>query len=208
MKTVDKREFFLIRHAESMGNIGLDTGYDPLLSPLGHAQAKQSAEFMKQFCNQQDTLILASPFNRCLITAEEIAKTSNLTFQIVTELQEFFQADWFPIKKISFESLKLKAERYIHITGNYDNSQWWPEKNETLDEFSIRMAIFRNKLTGNTFSSKKIVLIGHWASIQQLAQHMVPTINMNVVKNGAVTKINYINGKFQTEFINKLCLQD
>ena len=87
------KEFYLIRHAQSMGNIGMDTGDDSDLSPLGHAQVKQCATFMQDYCDDT-TLILSSPFERCLITAEAIAIENSLTIQIVVALHELFAKEW------------------------------------------------------------------------------------------------------------------
>ena len=201
--TSNNKEFFLIRHAESMGNIGLDPGFDPLLSPLGHAQAQACAQLMREYCDEC-TLILASPFERCLMTADEIASASELTYTIEPDIQEYFKADWFPIKKVQFESLEQKAKKHplASIEANAP-SQWWPEKNESADEFYLRISMFRNHLINNSvFNAEKIVCIGHWASVQALAYSMVPNIDMPFVKNAAVTKINYSESRFNADFVN------
>ncbi len=201
------KEFYLIRHAQSMGNIGMDRGYDPGLSPLGHAQAKNCGEEMKQFCDP-DTLILSSPFERCIITAEAIAEVNGLKVTIMTDLHEHFAAEWFPVKKVKFESLKEKAAKHDLVTGEYDDSKWWPEVNEGYDDVNVRLAMLRNFLTkSSAFPNTKIVCVGHWASIAALAELMVPDIDFLFVENAGITKINYINGKFSDEFVNALCLQ-
>ena len=201
------KEFFLIRHAQSMGNIGMDRGYDPGLSPLGHAQAKHCGEVMKRFCDS-DTLILSSPFERCLITAEAIASVSDLTVTIMPELHEHFAADWYPLKKVKFASLSEKASNHEFVAGDYDDEQWWPNYNEDQQNVNIRMAMVRNILSGGGYRNSKIVCVGHWASIAAIAELMVPNIDLLLVENAGITKINYINGKFLDEFVNGLCLQD
>ena len=201
------KEFFLIRHAQSMGNIGMDRGYDPGLSPLGHAQAKHCGQEMQRFCDS-DTLILSSPFERCLITAEEIASESNLTVTIMPQLHEHFAAEWFPVRKVKFESLAEKASNHEFVLGEYDDVQWWPQVNEDQEDVNVRMAMLRNLLSGSAYVNSKIICVGHWASIAALAELMVPNIDLLLVENAGVTKINFINGKFQDEFVNGLCLQD
>lgn len=201
------KEFFLIRHAESMGNIGMDGSYDPGLSPLGHAQAKHCGKEMLRFCDS-DTLILSSPFERCLLTAEAIAEESDLTIKIMALLHEHFAEEWFPIRKVKFESLSEKAAKHELVIGEYDDNRWWPEVNEDLKDVKVRMAMVRNVLTGREYNNSKIVCVGHWASIKPLAELMVPDIDFPYVENAGVTKINYISGKFQEEFVNGLCLQD
>ena len=45
-----RRDFYFIRHAESLGNIGMDSGFDPDLSPAGYVQAAECSEFMRKHC--------------------------------------------------------------------------------------------------------------------------------------------------------------
>ena len=201
------REFFLIRHAESMGNIGLDAGFDPDLSPNGKVQAAQCAEFMTKFCDAH-TIMLSSPFERCLQTAEKIAEVNQLTFRIDVMLHEYFAADWYPLRKVRFDSLKKKAERYPHIEGEYDEGRWWPDRSEEYADVSVRLSMFRNMICGSLFTEEKIICIGHWASIAALARAMIPGIDMDYVENAAVTKIDYIEGKYILRIKNGLCLQD
>jgi broad specificity phosphatase PhoE len=196
------KEFYLIRHAQSMGNIGMDTGYDADLSPLGHAQAKQCATFMLDYCDDA-TLILSSPFERCLITAEAIAIRNSLTIKIIVALHELFAREWFPMKRVKLLSLAEKAKQHPLVIGDYDNHQWWPNDNETQQELEIRMAMLRNRLLSNTYDAAKIICIGHWASIASLAHAMVPDVDMPFVDNAAVTKIDYDDGEFLVDFINK-----
>lgn len=198
----DSKEFYLIRHAQSMGNIGMDTGYDPELSPLGHAQAKQCAAFMQDYCDDE-TLILTSPFERCLMTAEMIAEANNLKIRMIPALHELFARKWFVIRRVKLLSLPEKAKKHPLVTGEYSEKQWWPSENETQQEMDVRMAMFRNKLLSDDFCAAKIICIGHWASIASLAYSMVPDIDMPFVDNAAVTKITHCDGKFSVGFINQ-----
>ncbi len=201
------KEFYLIRHAESMGNIGMDYGYDPGLSPRGHAQALHCGEVLRQFCDNQ-TVILSSPFERCLITAEAIAEASDLQVTIMPALHEHFVIESFPLRKVKLESMKAKAEKHKLVTGVYDDSRWWPEENEQKSDLDIRMSIFRNNLIGPHFLASKIICVGHLPSLLSLTSMMVSGIDIHCLDNCGVTKINFNNGKFTDEFINALCLQD
>lgn len=201
------KEFFLIRHAESLGNIGLDSGYDPGLSPRGYAQAAHCAEKMKSFCSP-DTLILSSPFERCITTAEIIAEESDLLVTIVPALHEHFAVESFPMKRVKLDSMRVKAEKHKRVAGVYDDSCWWPEENEGQEDLNVRMSIFRNNLIGSRFSAPQILCIGHLPSLIALAKSMVPEIVVGRFDNCGVIKINYKNGKFSLEFVNDLCLQD
>ena len=165
------REFFLIRHAQSLGNIGMDGSFDPDLSPTGHAQAGQCAQFMRQHLNGP-TLILASPFKRCLKTAEAIARFNNLEIALEPALHEYFKAEWFPVR------------------------------NEVEADVAMRMSIFRNRLLGVKYRQEKIICVGHWASIIFLAEAMCKGIVMDSVSNAGVTKIIYERNTFLPVFVN------
>ncbi len=197
------KEFYLIRHAQSMGNIGLDTGSDPDLSPLGHAQAKQCATLMEEYCDD-NTLILSSPFERCLVTSEAIAVKNSLKIKMVVALHEFFAREWFSMKRVKLLSLSEKAEKHPLIIGDYDNNQWWPDENESQQEVEVRMAMLRNRLVSGEYKSEKIICVGHWASIASLAYAMTPEIDLPFVENAAVTKIDFYDGEFTVDFINEL----
>lgn len=197
------KEFYLIRHAQSMGNIGMDAGDDPDLSPLGHAQAKQCASLMEGYCDQ-DTLLLSSPFKRCLQTSEAIAQANDLKIKMVPALHEFFAREWFPaMNKVKLLSLPEKAAKYPLVVGEYSDEQWWPSANETSQDVEIRMSMFRNRLLSSDFDVEKIICVGHWASIAALANAMVPGIEIPVVENAAVTTIKYEDGRFFENFVNR-----
>jgi len=196
------KEFYLIRHAQSMSNVGLDSGYDADLSPLGHVQAKQCAELMHEYCDN-DTLILSSPFERCIVTAEAIASFNQLTVTLLPELHELFADEWFVMNKIKLPSLQQKAEQHSFVVGTYSDDRWWPQDNETSKQLDIRMAMLRNRLLSNEFQSEKIICIGHWASIASLACSMLPEMEIPVVENAGVTGIDYTDGCFSLNFINK-----
>lgn len=196
------KEFYLIRHAQSMGNIGMDSGNDPDLSPLGRAQAEHCATFMQDYCDK-DTLILSSPFERCLKTAEAIATQNSLKIRIVVALHELFAREWFVMKKVKLISLAEKARKHPLVVGYYDNGKWWPDDNETQQEVEIRMAMLRNRLVSHEYDSDKIICIGHWASIAALAHAMVPDIDIPFVDNATVTKIDFFGGEFSVDFTNK-----
>ncbi|MBN1863507.1 MAG: histidine phosphatase family protein [Victivallales bacterium] len=193
--------FYLVRHAESLGNIGIVAGWDPGLSPLGHAQARQCAEFMSCF-DLSGAIVLSSPFERCLSTAEMIASENSLSVRIEVSLHELFAAEWFPVGQVKFRSLAEKASSHDLIEGDYPGGRWWPERNEGTGDVQVRMAIFRNRLLGAEFPFERIVCVGHWASVDALAASMVPGIVLDRVDNASVTQIFFSGGKLSTGFVN------
>ena len=196
------KTFYLVRHAESLGNIGIDTGWDPHLSPQGHAQAARCAEFLGRFCDGE-TLLLASPFERCLMTAEQIARHSGLRIKIEVALHEFFAQEWYPVRSVRMASLKEKALAHPLVEGEYPDGRWWPERNENYEDLKVRMAMLRNRLLGAEFAAGTIVCVGHWISVQILVALMLNGIDMPVVDNASVTEVKYCGGRLSCGFINK-----
>jgi len=195
------KEFYLIRHGQSMGNVGLDSGPDPNLSPKGHAQAQACAALIEDYCDE-DTLLLSSPFERCLKTADAIAEANSLSITITPELHEIFSNEIFSINRVKLRSLKKCAEAHPLVKGIYNDEQWWPTTLETQEEIRIRMGMFRNRLLTNEFNAQKIICVGHWASIALLAQAM--ETNLNVVDNASITAIFYEDDSFSEKFSNKI----
>jgi len=195
-----KKTFFLIRHAESMGNVGMDNGCDPGLTPQGHAQARKCGEFMAQFCDAE-TQLLSSPFLRCVTTSKAIAEANGLKIRLVPALHELFLREWFPPASINFSSLREIAENHPLVIGKYDEIPWWPEDGETEFECIQRLAMFRNRLLGSEFPEDKIICVGHWASIEALTLSFCPEIHIPPVSNAGVTKIEWDGRKANAEMV-------
>ncbi len=83
----------LVRHGQSMANLqgGFAGTTDVPLSPLGHAQAAKTADYLKD-CPID--VILSSPLARAYSTAEPIAASHNLPITVVQDLREIYGGDW------------------------------------------------------------------------------------------------------------------
>jgi len=196
------KTFYLIRHGESMGNIGMDSGVDPPLSPRGLAQAKTTATWLAERLDA-DTALLSSPFERCVATAAEIAAATGLRVELTPPLHELFLEEWFPWGKTKFPTLKEIAERRSDVVSpNSDDTRWWPDKHEDWVDVDVRMGMFRNILLGGAYPAPTIVCVGHWASVQSLAKAMVHSLEMPFVENASVTKIIYRDGEFELDLLN------
>jgi broad specificity phosphatase PhoE len=200
-----RKDFFLIRHGESLGNIGMDSSADPSLSPNGHAQVAKCALFMKKYLNADD-IILTSPFERCIVTASCIARESGAELVLEPALHEYFAPSLVNMKYLKLDTLKQKQQKYPELNWpHYENIEdiWWPSKAEKYEDRTIRIAMLRNRLIDENFKYSKIVCVGHWCSIKDLASLLVPEFKMDFVKNAAVTNISFENGIFNIEFFNK-----
>lgn len=85
--------FYFIRHGQKQPTIG-----EPTLTPLGHDQAKATAQYLKQFPIQR---IIASPSLRTQQTAEHIAEQLQLSFDTHQLLRE--RANWGDDPRQTFE---------------------------------------------------------------------------------------------------------
>lgn len=102
---------YLVRHGEKNSTKG-----DPSLSVLGKNQAQLTANYLKKF---PIVRIYTSPLKRCWETAEIIAKTLKLSFDIEEDLRE--RINWGDDPNLSFEEfLKLWEKTSI-------NRDWKPQ---------------------------------------------------------------------------------
>ncbi len=198
-----RKDFYFIRHAESLGNIGIDSGYDPDLSPAGYVQAAECSEFMKKHCDST-TVIYSSPFKRTVRTAQAIAKNANTKIILEPALHEFFAVEWYPLNRVKLPSLKQIAATNDNILDmDYPDDQWWPYKNEDSQALTLRLGMLKNHLLSDHVRGKKIVCLGHWASVAGIVNLMCPQIYMEVVYNTGITKIVYDGQRCEPVFINE-----
>lgn len=77
-------DLYIIRHGESMGNIGYDSD-DPVLTELGHKQAELLALRLR---NIKFDAILSSPLTRAVQTATPLSELRNTPITVMDELYE------------------------------------------------------------------------------------------------------------------------
>ena len=199
-----RKNFYLIRHGESLGNIGMDSSADPSLSPNGYSQVAQCALLMKKYLNVDD-IILTSPFERCIATALAIGKESGAKVVLEPALHEYFAPSLINMKYLKLETLSEKLKKHDGLNPPLDDIDdiWWPSKPETHEERTIRIAMLRNRLIDTSFKYSNIACIGHWCSVKDLLSLLVPIYRLDFVKNAAITKITYENNICNVEFSNK-----
>ncbi len=200
---MQRKYFYLVRHGESLGNLGFNVGCDPSLSPKGRTQAAFCAEFLHKEC-LGTALIFSSPFLRCLQTAHAISEKIAGGIRLEPLLHEFYSKELFP-EEAKFSPLKEIASSNRNIVGTYDGSTWMPDKYESKENLLIRAAILRNSMLSGeqTMSGEcsRIILVAHFASIVAMAEVMLG-IKMQTVSNCSVTKISFADGEFLVEYMN------
>jgi broad specificity phosphatase PhoE len=151
------KDFYLIRHAESLANAGLNFGMDTPLSPTGRAQAGHCAEFLSGHVVPDRTLLLSSPFRRAVQTADFIAARHNLDIRLEPALHELFLADWIDLESITLLPMPKLAGLFPRVVGPCPDGPWWPAKSETDDDAVRRATGLRNRLLGREFPQTNIV---------------------------------------------------
>lgn len=202
---MDKVFFYIIRHGESLGNIGMTEDPDPPLSPKGQVQAGRCADFLAcELRNSDCTKIISSPLRRTVQTAEFIARKLELKFYLEPLLFEFYTENIFP-QKYKAPSLQSIASSNQFICGDYSDRSYIPDEYETRDKLKLRMSILRNsliKMLQNETKIKNIVLISHWAPIEELLSAMCK-IDLTQIGNCSVSKILLEKGVFRPEYLAK-----
>lgn len=115
-------QLYIIRHAESMGNIETDEAFDktnPPLTPHGKAQAKALGE---RFADLKEYTLYASPLERARETAGQISK--NIIFdsdllekgvrQTENGFEDFDESDEACVKRAERVIEKIKAKHKNH----------------------------------------------------------------------------------------------
>ncbi|HPN84248.1 MAG TPA: histidine phosphatase family protein [Victivallales bacterium] len=206
---MNRKHIYLVRHGESLGNIGFQATWDSTLSPNGRLQASFCANFLQRETSG-DAQVFSSPFLRCLQTAQFISDKIPGGLTIEPLLHEFYSENLFP-GKTRFPSLKEIASSFPGVKGDFNDSDWMPQKYESSEDISIRAAILRNSILAQdgrlANSSNNTILVSHWAFIATLAQTLCSE-KMDTVSNCSVTKISMEAGKFRAEYINNTSFID
>jgi broad specificity phosphatase PhoE len=192
--------FYLVRHGESLGNIGMSGSANSPLSPKGRLQASYCAKYLFEN-NKEKTLIISSPFLRCCQTAQIISEKTQSNIMLEPLLHEIFVENFFP-NKIKFPSLREIASSIPNAIGTYGNERWMPDKYETADDLLMRAGILRNRLLGGEFKDWNIICVGHWASLAALLKSMCD-VEITSVSNCSVSKIVFNGSSFSPDFLNE-----
>ncbi len=184
-----RRTFYLIRHAESLGNAGAaDAGPNPGLSTLGRRQA---AALAAHLASERDIrAIWSSPFERAVQTACAIGDALDLPVRLEPLMCEFFYADWFDLKTLRLPSLPEIAASHPRARAIEPEEKWWPAKGEDFPALYARLARLAERLLAETQPGKTVV-VGHGASVAALAAALTgaEAIPVPLVANASITEV-------------------
>lgn len=107
------KKIYLVRHAQSESNAGLAIrpNRDIALTDLGHQQAKDVADWLKQHIPQPDK-VFVSEYLRTQQTAQPYLQQIGQTADILDDLFEFNYLDYQRIAHLSREQLWQEAEQF------------------------------------------------------------------------------------------------
>ncbi len=107
-------QLYLIRHAESMGNIETDEEFDKTNPPLTAHGKKQAEALGRRFEEQKPDVVYASPLLRARQTAEAL-NTEILLLNEISEKDVSVDAEGFSIIPESDEACAERAEKIINM---------------------------------------------------------------------------------------------
>jgi broad specificity phosphatase PhoE len=154
MKSPPRKKLYLVRHGESVGNVGkYQQGPTTPLSDIGHLQAKLIA---KRFKTIHLDVILTSPYRRAHQTAEAIAQIVDLTPEKVDLLHEYKRPS--ELEGQSYQSSQTNKIRQI-IEVHKNKPDWHYADEENLFDLIKRGSKCIDMMTNRR--EKNIVAVTH-----------------------------------------------
>lgn len=159
---------YIIRHAQSLGNLQQHRTPDDGLSPLGQQQAER---IPAAFAGVPVSVIFCSPFKRVIETATPLARAKGLRLTLVPELSEIFDAE--ERRDHPWESTVQLETRYPHASFIYRHqpgNRWWPVWPER-EEVEVRQRVrqfYESDIAPLLGTDTHVVVVGHGATTAQL----------------------------------------
>jgi len=187
-----KIHLYIIRHGQSLENIGQATTPNCGLSPLGEVQSKLIAKF---FGNMTINTIFCSPFRRVIQTASPLSDEKDVPIILIPEMSEIFtEFLGAPLKQHypwEISSQIIKEFPYSAFREPYTaNPNWWPKQwPETMEHVRARISMFYdNELQPLFTSNDHVVVFGHGASTDALKMKVCPDAQYpEIVETNAIT---------------------
>jgi broad specificity phosphatase PhoE len=170
---------YIVRHAQSLGNIQQHRTPDDGLSPWGQQQAEC---IPAAFEGIPVSVIFCSPFRRVIETATPLARVKGLRLTLVPELSEIFDSEerrdhpWE-----SSEQLEASHPHASFISRQRSGDRWWPVWPER-EEVEVRHRIqrfYESDIRPLLCTNAHAVVVGHGATTAQLT---------DLLENGAVKR--------------------
>lgn len=160
---------YVIRHGESLLNVGESNSPNSGLTNTGKHQAKSLIDL---FSDIQIDFIYSSPLKRVIQTAYPLALNKDKQILLVPMMSEFFNEDWTNYRDYSWESCmeitnEFKETKFIssHNTGE----NWWPVWPETeTDVYKRVVSFYREEILKYKDLDVNIIIFGHGQTTNDL----------------------------------------
>ncbi len=159
------RRMILLRHGQSEFNVHFsvtrrDPGIiDPVLTPLGHQQARDAAEAMASVGIER---IITSPYARALQTVAPIARKLGVPVLINPIVREryAFACD------VGTSRDRLERD-WPHLDFSAIEEVWWPSVEEPEAGINDRARLFQAEMAA-TIGWERTLVVSHWGFIRSL----------------------------------------
>ncbi|KAM3132798.1 hypothetical protein pb186bvf_015103 [Paramecium bursaria] len=162
-----------VRHGERADNSSLErhlivNKHDPHLTKVGQTQAKEAGQKVKILQNGLKTTIYCSPFQRCIQTAEQIAKeidSNRITIksQICETLyQTLYDSD--PLDNLEYNKKNIELEG-IEIQDEQFSNDYYPE---TMESVNKRIIEFTQELALNLKQDECAIVVTHQRPLKSI----------------------------------------
>jgi broad specificity phosphatase PhoE len=146
------RELILVRHGQSLYNVGLSKDLDSDLTPEGRRQVRETGRFLAQHLGHIRGFIgRASPYLRCLQTARILAEETGVEFWIEDgprEIMTCYGECYIPRRHVEFPEF---------VWDKYRRNAESAYKQETVEEFNRRTKDYHDHLQ----SFEKVLVVSH-----------------------------------------------
>ena len=152
----------LLRHGQSEFNLRFtatkrDPGIpDPMLTPLGQAQAEEAAEAL---ADEGLRRIIASPYTRALQTAAPLARRLGIPVHVVPTVRERYAFSCDIGSPCSQLALAWPEVDFRHV-----DEVWWPAIEEPDHQVEARAALFRAEMAALP-DWRDTLVVSHWGFI-------------------------------------------
>jgi len=117
------KAIYLIRHGESHANVGMGSSDDPALTIKGEHQARLCSQHLSELCGQ-NTIVLSSPFKRCILTVKYFAEHMQTKIHLESHLHEMFARGMFSLRHLKLHSLKTISAKYAFVADHHDHGPY------------------------------------------------------------------------------------
>lgn len=161
----------------------------PPLNDKGKEEADKIARWIVKRSPRVDKIYTSSA-QRCIQTANVIAKAYQKEFEILDELINKKSGEW---SGLSFDQIEEKHQEALE-KYHEDPQNFWPEGGENLKNFSERIQGFTNKIVEENIT-KRIIIVTHPDVIKSAIRNAlgIPMENQNriFIPTGSASQINY-----------------